>query len=369
MTIRIVPDAFRQFGKADDATFCLITNSDQRDLIRLDTSSTYRHHRTILFDEGIEFQRLLRDEVPERAHVLVVSPSAFFESPPTGSLGPGRKLLALACNSTPTGPVELAHFLRIAAQTDPEDQEQRATRFFGTAEQAAWLQFRDPLHGTLARFDHLSDHYVWNQQAGWLQGGEQQLAPSGEISVLPQTIDVFQENLRLAIRGSLTLYGVPILHGGRKPYERSDQFRLWQKLDSMRQGAILVEVDDGLIRSHRPVDAAARPACEALDELFASDPRYRIVWEIGFAVHTGHEILAGNQAMNETFGGRNGTVHFGLGLTPYTTYHLDLVCPGTEVTDQVGNNVHGGGMSAPTALRRVRNQSAGCGCVDRGARS
>jgi len=49
--------------------------------------------------------------------------------------------------------------------------------------------------------------------------------------------------------------------------------------------------------------------------------------EIGFAHNVTLQLLDGNHAMNEVYGGLNegsdGCLHWGLGLTPYTQYHLD----------------------------------------------
>ena len=79
-----------------------------------------------------------------------------------------------------------------------------------------------------------------------------------------------------------------------------------------------------------------------LEALFRIDSRYRKVWELGFAINTRHELLPGNTAMNETFGGTAGTLHFGLGLTPYTQYHLDIICPLTRVLSDRDEELIGG---------------------------
>ena len=52
--------------------------------------------------------------------------------------------------------------------------------------------------------------------------------------------------------------------------------------------------------------------------------------------------------MNEVYGGTEGCLHWGLGLTPYTQYHLDIISPGTTVYTDAGEVVLGvpGGYSA-----------------------
>jgi hypothetical protein len=67
--------------------------------------------------------------------------------------------------------------------------------------------------------------------------------------------------------------------------------------------------------------------------------------------------------MNETFGGTDGALHFGLGLTPYTQYHLDIICPFTRVlTDS--DEVLISGLSDSTPPGMVRNRSSGCPCLE-----
>jgi len=70
---------------------------------------------------------------------------------------------------------------------------------------------------------------------------------------------------------------------------------------------------------------------EMLEHMFAVDSRYRIVWEIGHALNVSLDILPGNHAMNEVYGGVEGCLHWGLGLTPFTQYHLDIISPYTSV--------------------------------------
>jgi hypothetical protein len=45
--------------------------------------------------------------------------------------------------------------------------------------------------------------------------------------------------------------------------------------------------------------------------------------------------------MNEVHGGTGGMIHFGLGLTPYTQYHLDIICPNTQVLGSNGECIIG----------------------------
>jgi hypothetical protein len=342
--ITIRPERLRQFGDPTGSVFCLVTNSDLLPLVTVEGSGGYADYATFAFDPGDVFVDVL-ETLPRRAHVLVVSPGCFFESPPPHLLGE-RKLMGMACNSTATTADTIAHFLDVMERTDPAEQEEVSDRFFAIAEDAEYLEYVNEEHGTSLRFDHFSADYEWNQQAGLLGWGEQQIVPAGELSVLPVQILSFDESLRLALNGELTLHGYPILHNGRPSFTRADQSRVHGELAAMTDHAIVATVRDGTITALRGTSAAAAPAIEMLDAMFRVDSRYRLVWEIGHAINTSLVILAGNHAMNEVYGGTEGAVHWGLGLTPYTQYHLDVICPGTVVRADDGRVLLGTGARA-----------------------
>jgi hypothetical protein len=210
-------------------------------------------------------------------------------------------------------------------------------------------------------FDHQDESYFWSEQAGRIDYGQQQLAPPGEISVLPLRITDFDESLDLELNGTIALQGYPILHNGTPSFQRSDQKRLHSDLATLENAPILAHVRKGHIESVEAFSPAVQPALDVLEAMFRVDSRYRKVWEIGFAINTRHELIAGNTAMNETYGGTEGALHFGLGLTPYTQYHLDIICPFTRVlTDKDEVLI---GSLAETSTRIVRNKSAGCVCL------
>lgn len=56
-------------------------------------------------------------------------------------------------------------------------------------------------------------------------------------------------------------------------------------------------------------------------------------------------IRRGNHAMNEVYGGRNGAMHWGLGLTPFTQYHLDIITPGTVIHNHRNEVIFGEAQS------------------------
>lgn len=344
--ITVDPDRLRQFGPAEEATFCLVTNPEYKDDIIIEKSGRYRDYQTILLHHGERFEDIL-PRIPEPAHIFGVSPSVFFESPSDEVLGPRRKVLAMACNSTPTDLDLIAHFLDVMERTSPTEQDHFSDTFFELLEEADHLVYTDAKRGTRATLRHLEPNLVWNQQAGALGWGEQQIVPAGEISVLPMEITEFEENLHLPLDGEIVLRGYPILHSGTPSFSRTDQARIYGELSVLNEHAVVCRVESGLILDIRPATPGAAPAVHMLNAMFEVDSRYRIVWEMGHALNTSLALVVGNHAMNEVYGGTHGCLHWGLGLTPFTQFHLDIISPDTTVYTDGGTIVLGvdGGYS------------------------
>ncbi|MGV0761021.1 hypothetical protein V6768_17025 [Tistrella mobilis] len=371
--IIIDPTAMRQFGDPEGATFVFVTNRSAADRfeVRLGRGGGgYAGDMTLFYEKGQSFSELL-DQMPETAHILVISPDVYYKSPPAGTIGGRRKLLALACNSTPTDMDKLAHGIRMIEATDPAAQQELVDQFFATAEQSAFMEIVDPRYGTRARFDHMSDKYVWNEQAGFLGWGEQQLAPSGEVSALPLDVYDYSADLSLGIDGQMVIEGYPILHNGAPSYHPADQARIHSRLAAMQRGPMLATIERGHIVRLEALAPEAAPAVEMLERMFDVDSRYRIMWEFGFAVNCTLELYDANTAINELYGGQTGTIHIGLGLTPHTQYHLDIVCPATTILGDRGQHIFGpraeeiiaGTAATGRAGSLVRIRSAACGCV------
>jgi hypothetical protein len=334
--ITIHPERFRQFGASEGSTFCLVTNPELLDHFTIEESNGYPAYMKVPYAQGDSFDDLLRDIIPEPAHILVASPNVFLQSPEPEKLGPRRKLVAMACNSTPTSLEALAHFIGVIEQTDPQRQQAFAARFFELGSSCGQLNIVDEEYGTHATFDHLDENYEWNQQAGPLEWGEQQIAPAGEISVLPADIWDFNVKLSLAINGDVAFRGLPITHNGEPSFLRKDQARIFGQLRGIEKHAIIARVNDGIVEDIRASHPDIEPAVKMLQAMFDVDTRYRTIWEMGFAINTELTLLWGNYAMNEVYGNTNGCLHFGLGLTPYTQYHIDIISPGTRVYTDKG---------------------------------
>jgi hypothetical protein len=339
--ITIDPARLRHFGEAEDSIFCLVTNPELQDEITVVKNGRYRDYVTIPFHAGERFEDVLPERVPEHSHILAISPLAFFESPPSELLGPRRKLMGMACNSTPTPLGAIKHFVDVMERTSPDEQARFSDNFFELLESTEYLVYVDEKRGTRAVLQHLEPDLVWNQQAGPIEWGEQQIVPGGEISVLPIEITEFHEDLHLPLEGEITIRGFPILHNGTPSFSRTDQARIHFELDALTAHAVVAKVDNGIITDIRPDTAGARPAVDMMTAMFDVDSRYRIVWEMGHALNTSLDILPGNHAMNETYGGTEGCLHWGLGLTPFTQYHLDIISPDTTVYTDSGKVVLG----------------------------
>ncbi|MEM7307028.1 MAG: hypothetical protein AAF682_10185 [Planctomycetota bacterium] len=265
----------------------------------------------------------------------------------------------MACNSTPTSMTEIEHFLRMGELNDPDAQEALTEQLFERGEKAGSLTFRDSARGTDARFNHLRDDYQWHEQMGRLGWGEQQLFPSGEVSVLP--LDVYATGIETAldVTGTLTFLGQPVVHSGTPSFLESDQERIFRALATMRNTPVLAHIEAGVIREVEAGAPESEPAVRMLRDMFEVDSRYRDLIEIGFSVNTTLQLFESNSAMNEVYGGEHGSMHFGVGLIPHTQYHLDLICPETSVLAEDGSYVFG----KPVRRGMRRQKSAMCPCL------
>jgi hypothetical protein len=360
MKITVTAPALTQFTGPRE-TFCLVVDAAARDAYEL-AGGDYGRAEVLGLPPGVDLDRFLPERVPDGAHVLVVCPERFLASPGEEAIG-DRQLAVLPAGSTPLTPEQVRHFLAVAERTDAERQAKIAAAFFDAVERTDHLRIVDARYGTEAVFRHRSGDYSWNQQAGPLSPGEQQIVPGGELSVLPVDIVGFDADARLDVTGRLALRGWPIVHRADEPGDAADQAELFTALRSMAGGAVVVEVADGVIRGYSPADEGARPAAAALETLLAADPRYRTLWELGFGINAELEQLPANCGPNEVYGGADGAFHLGLGLTPWTRFALTFSCPDSAVTDADGEVLLGDRRAAGTRRPRlVRRSSPGCGC-------
>lgn len=357
-TIAIRPSRLRSFGDTQDAVFCLITNEAHRNRFTIENGHGYRSVQTYVYDGTAALQSLVADTLPERAHVLVISPDHLVTSPDPDALG-HRKLIAMACNSTPTNLDVVEHFMSVMERTDPLRQAALASHVFECAERSKHLEIRNERLDTHAVFEHFAGDYEWNQQAGLVGWGEQQLGPSGELSVLPVDVMRYEPERRFQLEGEIPINGRPVIHAGAASYSPIDQDRIYRAIAAAETSPVIATVRGGEIVSLRGTGSDSATAVEMLEALFAVDSRYRVIWEIGFGINTDLALHPGNVGMNEPFGGTNGVFHFGVGLTPHTQYAPIFICPDTTVLTDDGTL-----MLGSTARRTsIPRKNAGCPCT------
>jgi hypothetical protein len=343
--IRLSPSRFRQFGETTGNTFCLVTSPKLRNTFEIVQEGDYKEYRIIVYDGTKKFDELLSDNtIPRLSHVLVITPEHYFHSPQSKYLE-YIKLCVMPCNSTPTSTKAIRHFLQCSEETDPLEQEKKADIFFEKCESSDFLRLIDGKNETSATFFHLEEGLKWHEQIGTLQWGEQQLIPSGEISVLPVEIFTKGINSSLNLNGQLALKGIPVLHSGTPSFCLEDQERIFKILSGMIHHAVIVTLKEGIVVDIHPSHHTVKQASEMLAAFYSVDSRYQTLIEIGFSINDHLTLFPGNLSMNEVFSEPFGTVHFGFGLIPHTQYHLDIVCPGTKVLNERGKIIFGGSKS------------------------
>ncbi|MCC9308317.1 hypothetical protein LN042_14670 [Kitasatospora sp. RB6PN24] len=358
--LELTTSAFGQFGDPAE-TFCLITSADGSTPLHLlpDRGCARVIHRSL--PAGTSLGELIAASVPPDAHVLAVCPGRFLDSPSAQQLG-SRKLVILPAGSTPLTAEHIRSLLESAARTDIAQQAVVADEFFERIESSDRLAIVDDSAGTEAEFDHTVGDCVWNQQAGPLDPGDQQIFPSGKLSVTAAEITTFRPEARLlGLTGDLTLRGWPIVHRHADPADAADQQRLFEALAPLVSHPVTLRVAAGSVEDVTPNTPGGKPAAAALESLFTDDPRYRVIWELGFGINTTTEIIPANCGANEVYGATDGVVNLGLGITPTTRFALAFLCPHSSLLASDGSAVLGARKAVPRGrMRRV--SSASCGC-------
>jgi hypothetical protein len=261
----------------------------------------------------------------------------------TKSLGKYRKLLIFPCNSAPSSVEAIEHFLRCGENVSPIVQEEAADQFFSECEAATSLCLIDDTQKTRAKFQHISELYGWHEQLGFINWGEQQVFPSGEIACFLVPLKGINKlpKIKFNLNGEISLKGYPVVHSGTPSFQRKDQQRIFEKLSTFQEHALVATTEKGVITNLRSTHPNANPALKMLEDLFTVDSRFRQIFEIGFSLKNKVSIWKGNVAMNESYGGDAGCIHFGIGMLPFTQYHIDIVCPSTKVYNSENEKILG----------------------------
>lgn len=367
--IRVRPHLYRQFGETEGIHFRFITNTSIATRFLIEDDGRYETTAIEGISDESDIERLIAN-LPRPLHVLVVLPETLFQSPRPDVIGDRCKLLVIPCNSTEVLLADIEHYLQVMEATDPLLQKEWADRFFALGEASSYLRLVDETLGTEATFKHLSDEYEWFEQLGPLTYGGQQFAPAGEISVLPLFHGNYDAGKRLKIDGTIALYGLPIVNSGKPSFLRSDQNRIYDRLAALNHEPLIATVKNGEVQDLEATSPAGQPTAKMLETMFDVDSRYRIIWEVGFGANTSMQVINSNRSPNESFGHRNGAIHWGLGLTPWTQYHIDIICPNTLVLSDKDEILAGGDVSyrelgnqPALRARMCRTAAVGCPCI------
>ncbi len=326
--ITIYLSRLKQLGDSKGCQFCLITNPDILDKFDICNDSDYKECVKLPFRAGDSLSEIIENSLADRTHILVISPNALVHSVPPDSLK-SKKLLIFACNSAPTSLEAIEHFLRCGEKTVPQEQESFAEKFFEHLESTEFLRLMNKEFKTEAVFSHLNQEYGWHEQCGAVDWGEQQVFPAGEIAcfLVPLKAKTISFDTRLELNGVIPLKGFPIVHSGPPSFLKADQQRVFEALATIRNHPVLAKVEDGEITSLEATHASCKPVINMMQDMFAVDSRFKIIYEIGFAINHQVKLWPENSAMNEVSASEMGSIHFGLGMLPFTQYHIDIICP------------------------------------------
>ena len=225
----------------------------------------------------------------------------------------------------------ISYFLKNLYATKPKEFIDKATNFFKKISKVKGLIYINNTYNTKI-FLRFTSSCLWGEAFGDLKSGESGVIPCGEIALTHVKFhDIVPHPL--PINGSITLSGYPIVHqyNLRSQSAANHQAELYQQLSTLKHGAIKAQVKQGVIVDLELLDNTAGDAFLALKKLFANNPYYRTIIEIGHGINTKQKLINGNCSMNESFGNKNLCIHYGFGHVRYSDYHIDILCPETKI--------------------------------------
>lgn len=361
------PLDFCAFGEVtEENDFVLITNASIIDSIEFVDEGRYGRLSVISYDDSLQdFASFLVENTKDQSHILTVCPDSLITSVPRDVLQ-RRKLLIMACRSGKTPLEGIKHFLDLAAKMDVDAIQARSDALFDQGQESEHMVLEDLKTNLFCTFNHLHEDYDWHEQVGYLEEGDQQVFPSGEVACF--LVPLYTNQLpdrQFELNGKLVMTGPTVVQSGPPSFQLEDQLGIYQALEHAKYGGIELEVVQGRIVSHRAIDEAAEPAAQMLMHLFAVDSRYRNIYEVGFSLNDAVQLWPGNTAMNEVWGENGGNIHIGIGMLPYTQYHIDIFCANTVVKNDQGEIIFGfpsdhAQTEALKTMKRVK--AAACPC-------
>jgi hypothetical protein len=340
--IQIEPDKLTPFGEDDVDTFFLVTNQSWVEKFSLHSTIKYKNHNIISYNDSRDFKsRLAKNIIPQHCHLLVILPNCLFQSIPEEIIG-NRKILFMACKSGEIGAEGIKHFLKCGYATDPGELQAISDNIFNKGEASDRFIIKDKADASIeADFNHMEDYYDWHEQLGFVDWGGQQIFPAGEIACFSVPLKEESLSSRLFnLSGNIIFTGPVIVQSGPPSFRPRDQMHIYEKLNSVSSGLNL-HISKGVITQIEPMSVDDAEAADMLSSLIKVDSRYSNIYEVGLSLNNKIRLFPGNTAMNEVWGEDGGNIHLGLGMLPFTQYHVDMFCKNAYIINEKSDLIFG----------------------------
>jgi hypothetical protein len=326
--LEIYPDKIKNFSNEyRNKKFCLIITEFLSNKIAIKPSRYYEESVLVICKADEKINDIL-ERLPKDADLFFI-PYLYNEHPfpQPSDLTTNQRFLMLSCTqSTPVTLEGINYFLNLIYASDPK-------KFYQACEFADAIEFVNQKHSTVATLQ-INEELLLSEICGNLEPRQIGVVPSGEIAFSHKH---FHEMPPISLDGTIVLLGHPILHCHTFTQEAFNyQLKLFNKFLSLQKNAMELTVKDGKIIYCQAIDRGAKKSVQALNELFETDSRYQIIIEIGIGLNQHLKLLEYNSSMNETYGGDDMCIHFGIGIAPATLFHLDVICPDTQLKINTG---------------------------------
>lgn len=336
------------YGQADGCRFIAIVSREFFDQLDLDTEGSSYQDVEAKAADAREIPSIL-ESFDGRHHVFCVTSDASFRSPSPRAVW-RLKLGVLPLYSTGASLHKLRRAIKLLEALDYQGQYAQSRSIIKTLGSADRLVLESREFGTVATLSLWDgpDRIHFFNQSGPLGWGHQSVLPNGEISLLADGHGSFSSTSRFALDGDLVILGLPVVHRGSCPCQiaragrcteasdcglderhvpRSRLDAVFSDLAELATSGLLLRVRAGVIEDLRPLGRRARGDARGLrrlTQLLADNENYRKVHELGIGLNPWAGFpREGNFLPNEMLRGP----HFGLGLTPFTEFHVDLTSP------------------------------------------
>ena len=303
----------------------------------------------VVFIEGEKMTEFINSLPCDQYHVFCISCDASFKSPPKASKN--IKLGVLPMYSTGFTFEKLSKALNIIYEIEYDSIYSKSIKIINEIQNSDEIEFINNEYGTSATLDLCAPFqrlYYFNQ-TGNIDWGQQTVLPNGEFSILTDYHGEYSYNSKFVLNGELLINGFPILHKGscpctsfQKPINchneecevvtRSKitdlaQNFVFKRLSDIYHNKYIFHLKNGIVSEITPINEKDEFFYQ-IQELMNVDFQYQKIHEIGFGLLDRNYFFPENFLPNELLKG----VHFGLGLTPYTDYHIDLACSALDIS-------------------------------------